>query len=141
MWSYSNFNRFSVLLVLANTISTTPSAALVLPPRLPLAQPLLPPFSSFPPEPIFPIPHPAPIYGHPFRLPLMVSLSKPKANETCFQGLQPPVPTTALLPSPTTFEHRFTTSSLRNRPRGCVKQEKGGQKLIPLSRIAPGTGQ
>jgi len=67
------------------------SATLVLPPRLPLAQPLLPPF-SFAQEPLFPLPHPAPIYGHPFRLPLM--------------GLQPPVPTSALLPSQTTFEHR-----------------------------------
>ena len=115
-----------------NASSPTPSATLVLPPRLPLAQPLLPPF-SFPSEPIFPIPHPAPIYGHPFRLPLMVSASKPKANEreTRFQGLQPPVPTTALLPSQTAFEHRFTTSSLRNGPQGCVKQEEGGQKLIP----------
>jgi len=68
------------------------SATLVLPPRLPgLAQPLLPPF-SFPPEPIFPLPHPAPIYGHPFRHPLM--------------GLQPPVPSPVLLPSQTSFEHR-----------------------------------
>ena len=112
-----------------NASSPTPSATLVLPPRLPLAQPLLPPF-SFPSEPIFPIPHPAPIYGHPFRLPLMVSASKPKANEreTRLQGLQPPVPTTALLPSQTAFEHRFTTSSLRNGPQGCVKQEEGGSK-------------
>ena len=122
------------LLLMANTISTTSSANLVLPPRLPgLAQPLLPPF-SFPPEPIFPLPHPAPIYGHPFRHPLMVS-QKPKAREyfnrekNCsFQGLQPPVPSPVLLPSQTSFEHRFVASPKRSQ----------SPKFKPFSHLSPG---
>ena len=78
--TYSAYYWSWLILLYLNTFSAT----LVLPPRLPLAQPLLPPF-PFPQEPLFPLPHPAPIYGHPFRLPLMVSavqcVSKLKANE------------------------------------------------------------
>lgn len=71
---------------------------LALPPRL--AQPLLHPF-PFPPEPIFSLPHPAPIYPHPFRHPLMGP------------GLPPAsmAPTMALLPSSASFEHGARRSS------------------------------